>query len=40
MLPLAEVEERHHRGFFVLRGVAGENFFDEGFVLGVEFEGD
>lgn len=39
-MALAEVEERHHGGFLVLRWVAFEDFADEGFVLGGEFEGD
>ena len=40
VLPLAEVEEGHDGCFFVLAGVSGEDFLDEAFVLGVEFEGD
>ena len=40
VLPLAEVEEGHHGGFFVLRGVAFEDFGDELLVDFVEFEGD
>ena len=40
VLPLTEVEKRHHGCFFVLRRVAGEDLFDKGFILGVEFEGD
>ena len=40
MLPLAEVEEGHHGGFFVLRGVAFEDFGDELLVDFIEFEED
>ena len=40
MLALAEVEEGHHGCFFVLRGVAFEDFGDELLVDGVELEGD
>ena len=39
VLALAEVEERHDGCFFVLRGVAFEDFGDELLVDGVEFEG-
>lgn len=37
-LALAKVEQRHHGGFFILVGIAGEDLGDEGFVLGSEFE--
>jgi len=40
VLSLAEVEERHDGGLFVLRWVAREDLFDELLVLGVELEGD
>ncbi len=40
VLALAEVEQRHHGGFFVLRWVAFEDLRDDGLVLRVEFEGD
>lgn len=39
-LALAEVEEGHHGGLFVLRGVAFEDLGDEVFILGGELEGD
>lgn len=40
VLALAEVEEGHHGCFFVLGGVAFEDFGDELLVGGVEVEGD
>lgn len=40
MLALAEIEEGHYSGFFVLWRVAFEDLCDEFFVDGVEFEGD
>ena len=40
MLPLTEIEQWHHGGFFVLRRVALEDLGDEVLVDGVEFEGD
>ena len=40
VLALAEVEEGHDGGLFVLRWVAFEDFGDEFFIGGVEFEGD
>lgn len=40
VLPLAEIEEGHHGGFFVLRGVAFQDFGDEFLVYGIELEGD
>jgi hypothetical protein len=40
VLALAEVEERHHGGFLVLRRVALEDLGDDGLVGGREFEGD
>ena len=40
VLALAEVEQGHHGGFFVLRRVAFEDFGDEFLVDGVEGEGD
>jgi hypothetical protein len=39
VLALSEVEERHHGGLFVLRGVSGEDLLDELFILRREFEG-
>lgn len=40
VLPLAQVEKRHHGRFLVLRGVALEDFGDEFLVDGIELEGD
>lgn len=40
MLALAQIEQRHHGRFFVLRGVAFEDLGDELLVYGVEFEGN
>ena len=40
MLTLAEVEEGHHGGFLVLRGVALEDFLHHELVLGAELEWD
>lgn len=40
VLSLAEIEERHDGGLFVLRRVAGEDLFDELLILGVELEWD
>lgn len=40
MLALAEVEERHDSGLFVLGWVALDDFVDEAFILGSEFKGD
>lgn len=40
VLALAEIEEGHHGGFFVLRGVAFEDLVDELVVDLVEGEGD
>ena len=39
-LTLAEVEERHHGRFLVLRGIALEDFGYEFLIDGVEGEGD
>ena len=39
MLTLAQVKEGHHGGFFVLRGVAFEDFGDELLVDLIELEG-
>lgn len=38
VLALAEIEEGHHRGFFVLRWVAFKDFGDEFFIDGIELE--
>jgi len=38
MLSLSEVENWHHGGFFVLRGIALEDLFDELIVLLGELE--
>jgi hypothetical protein len=40
VLPLAEIEQGHHGGLFVLRGVAGEHLLDELLILRRELEGD
>ena len=40
MLALAEIEERHDGGFFVLWRVAFDDFVDEAEIDVVEFEGD
>lgn len=40
VLALAKVEERHHGGLFVLRGVPGYDLLDELLVLGRELEWD
>jgi len=40
VLPLAQVQQGHDGGFFVLAGVSRQHFLDELFILGVEFEGD
>lgn len=40
VLALTEIEKRHDGGFFVLAGVAREDFFDQTLVLLVEFEGN
>ena len=40
MLSLAKVEQGHHGGFFVLWGVAFEDFGDEFLVDFVKVEGD
>lgn len=40
MLALAEVEDGHDGGLFVLRGVPLEDLDNDGFVGGGEFEGD
>jgi hypothetical protein len=40
VLALAEVEQRHNGGLFVLRGVAGDNLLDEFLILRREFEGN
>ena len=40
VLALAEVEERHHGRFLVLRRVAFEDLVDQLLVDGVELEGD
>lgn len=37
-LPLAQVKERHHGGFLVLRRIAREDFFDESEIRVIEFE--
>ena len=38
MLPLAEVEERHHGCFLILWGIPLEDFLDEAVVLFGELE--
>jgi len=40
VLSLAEIEEWHDGGLFVLRWVSGEDLLDELLILGVEFERD
>ena len=40
MLPLAEIEQRHHGGLLVLRWVAGEHLLDKLLILRRELEGD
>jgi hypothetical protein len=40
MLALTKVEDRHDSGLLVLRRVPLEDLGDDGFVLGVEFEGN
>jgi hypothetical protein len=40
VLALAEVEERHDGGLLVLRGVPGDDLFDERLILRREFEGN
>lgn len=40
MLALAEIEEGHHGGFFVLGWVALEDLGDEPLVDFIELEGD
>jgi hypothetical protein len=40
VLALAEIEQGHHSGFLVLRGIALEDLTDEGFILSGVLEGD
>lgn len=38
MLSLAEIQQRHDSGLFVLRRVSAKDFLDELLILGVELE--
>jgi hypothetical protein len=40
VLALSEIEERHDGGLLVLRGVAGDDLFDELLILRGELEGN
>ena len=40
VLPLAQIEQRHHGRFLVLRGIAFEDLGYEFLVCSIKFEGD
>lgn len=40
MLALAQIEKRHDSSLFILRGVAGDDFFDELLILWRKLEGN